>query len=98
MGFDANQEQSAAQEVCRVVSQGRDLAGDLRGVESHGGERRVAGASPPQGRREAEAQRQIEARSEVQDCSSEEGSPANAEAPLMVATDVASAETLVRAE
>ncbi len=38
----ANQEQSAAQEVCRAVGQGGDLAGDLRRVESRRGDRRVA--------------------------------------------------------
>ena len=45
-----------------LLVEGQDLAGDLRGVESRGGERRATGASPPQGRRQAEAQGQIQAR------------------------------------
>jgi 3-methyladenine DNA glycosylase AlkD len=64
-------------------------------VESWGGERRVAGAPPPQGRGEAEAQNQDESHSEIQGRSSEEGEAAKAEArPIGALTIMTLSETL----
>ena len=52
-------------------------------MESRRGDRRVAGAGPPQGQVKREAQGEVEARAEVQDCSSKEAWPASAEARLI---------------